>query len=89
MKLLLDWEVKQASLLQISTKWLRIFKYVHSISSRGLCWAVKGKRGTFNNSLQELWEQSDLSQIYIQEEFDTMRDLRSRHRKIFLRIKIT
>ena len=29
------------------------------------------------------------SQIYTREEFDTMRDLRSRHRKIFLRIKIT
>lgn len=29
-------------------------KYVHSISSLGLCSTVKGKGGTFNSSLQEL-----------------------------------
>lgn len=53
-KLLLDWRtsIVTANLHKVAED----FKYVHSISSQGLCWAVKGKGGTFNNSLKELWK---------------------------------
>lgn len=47
-------------------KMVEDFKYVHSISGLGLCWAVKGWGGTFNNSLQELWEQIKLKKKGIQ-----------------------
>lgn len=44
------------------------------MSSQGLCWTVQGSGGTFDISLQELWEQIKLEE---KKEFNLMTGLNS------------